>query len=187
MSELIFKNFINTTQDERLQILTWRNSDRIREKMLDQNIISQEEHLNWIENLKNKQDRLYFLVYIDKKPIGVVDFTSLDFINKTGSFGYYTAEEYTLYAPLLEVELLKYFFCNLNFEKMKISVLENNGKVYSNHKKFFNFEDINCIYDANIKQKVFNLELSKQTWKNRDISFDEKLHKILKIQTVVWE
>ena len=187
MPNLIFKNFTETSVEERKQILTWRNSDRIRLKMFDQNIISLEQHLKWIDSLKQKKDRLYFLVYLENNPIGVVDFTSLNFIEKSGSFGYYTDEKFTIYAPLIEMELLRYFFEELHFDLINAFVLENNQKVYLSHKKYFNFKDIDYSIHPETKLKVFNLYLSKQIWEKREILFEQQLKNILRIQKIFWK
>ncbi|MGN1078947.1 MAG: UDP-4-amino-4,6-dideoxy-N-acetyl-beta-L-altrosamine N-acetyltransferase [Alphaproteobacteria bacterium] len=187
MPNLIFKNFTETSTEERRQILIWRNSDRIRLKMFDQNIISLDKHIKWIDSLKQEKDLLYFLVCLENNPIGVVDFTSLNFIEKSGSFGYYTDEKFTIYAPLIETELLRYFFEELHFDIIYASVLENNQKVYLSHKKYFNFKDIDYSIHYETKLKIFNLCLSKQIWENRKILFERQLKNTLRIKKIFWK
>ena len=57
-SELRFKNFINLTRKEAQLVLNWRNSDRIRFKMINQDIISLENHIRQLK----KPYRLYILL-----------------------------------------------------------------------------------------------------------------------------
>ena len=187
MSILVFKNFTETSVEEKEQILNWRNSDRIRLKMFDQNIISLEQHLNWISSLKQKKDCLYFFVSLDTVPLGVIDFTELNFLERSGCFGFYTDEKFTMYGSVIEAELLRYFFENIDFDLIKASILESNKKVYLNHKKYFNFNDTGVFYNEKIKSKIFNVILSKSDWKKREASFEKKLMKTLNIQEFVWK
>lgn len=65
-------NFKNLNQPTAEMVLEWRNSERIRKYMLDDSIIALENHLNFIENLKTDQTKLYFLLELNEQPIGVI-------------------------------------------------------------------------------------------------------------------
>ena len=60
----MFKNFTKITDAEKHLILGWRNSEHIREKMLHKDIISWESHKSFIEQLKDRKDCIYYLIYI---------------------------------------------------------------------------------------------------------------------------
>lgn len=74
-----FKNFVRLTEEEKRMVLDWRNSPEIRKWMLNSGEISLENHLKFIEGLKNRIDCYYWLVYKpDGDPIGVFDITNVD-------------------------------------------------------------------------------------------------------------
>lgn len=53
-------NFINTIDIEKKLILDWRNDENVRKWMVNKNIISYNEHLNYINSLKNNNQKLCF-------------------------------------------------------------------------------------------------------------------------------
>ncbi len=59
MSSYIAKNFIDCSQIELENILDWRNEANIRENSFNSDIISRENHFNYIKSLKNRKDRFY--------------------------------------------------------------------------------------------------------------------------------
>jgi UDP-4-amino-4,6-dideoxy-N-acetyl-beta-L-altrosamine N-acetyltransferase len=70
-------------------VLRWRNSDRIRENMYTNHIISQEEHRTWFERESSNQRSHRLIFEYLKRPIGVVNFTDIDFENHTCRWGFY--------------------------------------------------------------------------------------------------
>lgn len=133
MSELLFKNFTKTTLEERKLILSWRNSDRIRLKMVNQGIISLEDHLKFIEGLKNRTDCIYWLVYVDNIPIGV----ALDTDGRESGGIYIGDKKYTGYGIPVQYYVFKYNFETLNGREFIWDVLKTNRRVYQMHKKIF--------------------------------------------------
>ena len=77
MENIQLLNFIDLKPEEKEMILKWRNYPEIRKWMYNQNEIKLEEHLNFIESLKSRKDKLYFLVKKEEEFIGVIDFTQL--------------------------------------------------------------------------------------------------------------
>lgn len=85
-----FKNFVSLTHEEKLMILEWRNHNKVRRMMVNKDIISEAEHLRFIENLKEREDCFYWLV-IDREgnDIGVLDIIHVDEKNDAGELGFY--------------------------------------------------------------------------------------------------
>lgn len=85
-----FKNFVCLTLEEKMMILKWRNSESVRKVMVNKNIISEHDHLKFIDGLKERDDCYYWLV-INKKDekIGVIDILHVDNENDVGELGYY--------------------------------------------------------------------------------------------------
>lgn len=85
-----FKNFVSLTLEEKLMILEWRNNNKVRKMMVNKDIISETEHLRFIENLKEREDCFYWLV-VDREgnDIGVLDIIHVDEKNDAGELGFY--------------------------------------------------------------------------------------------------
>ena len=77
------------TRDDLELVLRWRNSDRVRENMYKKHVISPDEHLAWFERESvNRKSQLLIFEY-RKQPLGVVNFTNIDFENQTCTWGFY--------------------------------------------------------------------------------------------------
>ncbi len=84
-----YKNFVELSNEELMMVLDWRNNESIRKFMYNRNRISLQSHMAYINSLKEKNDRFYWLVYRIEEPIGVVDLTSIDYNDAKAEFGYY--------------------------------------------------------------------------------------------------
>lgn len=73
-------------------VLKWRNSDRVRKNMLNDKIITLEEHKNWFRKISKRDTDYYFMFLIDDIPIGLVCFYDIDYQNKTCFWGAYTGD-----------------------------------------------------------------------------------------------
>ncbi len=85
-----FKNFVILTLEEKLMILEWRNNDKVRKVMVTKDIISEADHLRFIEGLRNREDCYYWLVQDNHgNNIGVFDIIHVDEENDVGEIGFY--------------------------------------------------------------------------------------------------
>ncbi len=161
MISITCKNFIHISLDEKEKILNWRNSDRVRLKMNNQDIIPLENHLKYIDSLKNRKDCVYYLFYIDENPVGVFYLTDIDESKKSCMVGSYMGDMdrgggFGIF--------LFYYNLYLAFEKYDMqevfaNVLKNNPRVYKIHKKFFN------AIDKYENEKEWYILWNKNSWK----------------------
>ena len=70
------KNFTNLSQQESREVFLWRNSEEISCFMKTKNI-SWEEHIAFLEKLKEEVTKQYFLVFDGEVAVGVVDFVDI--------------------------------------------------------------------------------------------------------------
>ncbi len=84
-----FKNFINLSLEEKLMILEWRNSEKVRRMMVNKEIIAQEDHLKFIEGLSERDDCYYWLVSKSGVNIGVLDLIHVDYDKDEAEMGFY--------------------------------------------------------------------------------------------------
>lgn len=87
------RNFVNLDLSTKLLVLSWRNNEKIRKWMYNTGIISEQDHLSFIENLRNREDCYYWCVYDNEKPIGVVNIIDVDWEKKEAENGYYISPE----------------------------------------------------------------------------------------------
>ena len=180
MYKLVFKNFIKLNDEEKQLILNWRNSDRVRLKMNNQEILPLENHINWINNLKNRKDCVYYMLYVNQIPVGVIDLTNINeqkeciagsYIGNTEYLGFGIVQCY--YSFLLAFE-------KLNLKKIYANVLKTNKRVYKMHKQLFNAIDIR--QDEN----EYLIYWDKDIWKNLKNNIKTSIENIYEIEMVDW-
>ena len=188
--KLQFKNFTLLSSDEIIFVHKMRNSDIVRLKMYNQEVIPLEIHKEWVAHLIERTDCCYYLVYADEEAIGVVDFTSISNSKDSCEWGYYLKEKYinSGYGILLEYYVLKYAFEALKVDKLFCSVLDSNFKVYNMHKKYFGFSEDEC-YSVNKKGNgtelnFKGLSLLKTDYEKWDNLFVERSLKFFNVDSV---
>lgn len=158
MQNIKLLNFIDLKLEEKEMILKWRNHPDIRKWMYNQDEIKFEEHLNFIDSLKLRKDKLYFLVKKEDDFIGVIDFTQL--VNKESvHMGIYSNPNINGNGKILLNKIIDYSFNNLKVERIFSEGLMENEKAYILYKSF-NFKD---IFEKTINnKKVICMELENE-------------------------
>jgi len=133
-------NFTDLTLDEKKMVLSWRNHPDVKKWMYNNNDITIENHLSFIENLKDSKDKEYFTVKQDNEYIGVIDFTGIN--NPEIFFGLYSNPNVKIagVGRILEKICINYAMNILNVETLKLEVFSDNVQVRNLHKKF-NFKE----------------------------------------------
>ena len=149
MLELI--NFTDLTDEQILMILRWRNDERVA-KFMKNKSVSEQEHRNFISNLKNDETKRYFLVKDSKDYIGVIDF--VDIAADSCEFGLYANPE--LKGKILMQTIVEYAAKTLKVGELKSCVYNENEKAIALYRKF-GFE----IYGRDEQMSYMSLSLSK--------------------------
>ena len=158
MQNIKLLNFIDLKLEEKEMILKWRNHPDIRKWMYNQDEIKFEEHLNFIDSLKLRKDKLYFLVKKEDDFIGVIDFTQL--VNKESvHMGIYSNPNINGNGKILLNKIIDYSFNNLKVKRVFSEVFAENDKAYNLYKKF-NFKAISEKIVNN--KKVICMELENE-------------------------
>jgi len=135
-------NFIDMSLDEKKMVLEWRNHKEIRKYMYNQDIITLESHLKYIELLKTSKDKRYFLVKRDNEYIGTIDFTNIDLDKKETYLGLYSKPNLKGVGNILMSSIIDYAFNSLEVVVLKLEVLNSNRKAINLYKRF-NFIEFN--------------------------------------------
>lgn len=130
------KNFTDLTPDERAMVLTWRNDIRIRSCMYTDELISPNDHENFINSLHQRNDRRYFVVYKNSAPIGVVDL--VDITDTSATLGVYAnpfSDRKGIGRIILRA-LIRYAYETLHLTTLRLECFEDNEKAQILYQKF---------------------------------------------------
>jgi RimJ/RimL family protein N-acetyltransferase len=104
----------------------WRNSDRVRNKMVYKEFITREQQISWFKGL-NPQKDFYFLFFVSDIPIGLVNLKNVS--SSEAEYGVFVGEEsfdgkgYAFAAVFLINHLA---FMIMNLEKLVATILDDN-------------------------------------------------------------
>ncbi len=73
--------------------LDWRNSDRVRSNMLNNHVITMDEHLAWYSRLHQEKNDVCLIFEWQCNPVGVMNFVDYDPEHHTCHWGFYLGSE----------------------------------------------------------------------------------------------
>ena len=157
MNNITLINFVDLTIEEKKMVLSWRNHPDIKRWMYTDSDISLENHLNFIDSLKDRKDKLYFLVKKDDEYIGVINFT--DIKAESLEMGIYSKPSAKGLGSILLETIIEYAFDTLKVKRIFAELFSENSKAYNLYKKY----GFNEIGKNNINNKeVIRLELKNE-------------------------
>lgn len=118
------------------KVLEWRNHPDVRSFMYTHHRISHDEHLRFIESLKHRNDKRYFVVYRDTLPIGVVDL--VDITPQEAAIGLYVNPEthHQGAGSLLMEALIRYAEQTLSLSRLRAECFSDNPRAKHLYEKF---------------------------------------------------
>ncbi|MDA3969391.1 UDP-4-amino-4,6-dideoxy-N-acetyl-beta-L-altrosamine N-acetyltransferase [Helicobacter ibis] len=128
-----FKSFSELDINEIAIIFAWRNDARVCEFMKTKNF-SWEIHNKFIESLKDRKDKEYFLVYSGDVAIGVVYFVDIN--SDSCEFGIYANPNLKGYGKILMQHLLDYAKNTLKVKTLYSSVYTKNKRALKLYESF---------------------------------------------------
>ena len=153
-------DFVNLTEEEQKIVLHWRNHDATQKWMHQPTLITLNEHLCFIENLKQRKDKQYLMIKSQQDNLGVINFIHIDIKQGTSALGLYINPDLQRKGTgkkLMEFAIT-YAFITLNLQNLTLEVFSHNERAISLYKKF-NFK---IIAKKNIKEKkILCMRLNK--------------------------
>ena len=146
-------NFIDLSYNEKVTILSWRNHPSISKWMFDKEPISLENHISYIDSLKEKKDRAYFVVKQYGQVVGVIDFTNIDLDNAEAEIGLYAKPMLKGVGSLLMQNILEYGFNELKIKKLVATAFEDNFSAIRLYEKF-NFKQVDKVDTLLIMERI---------------------------------
>tara|TARA_B100000767_G_C19756089_1_gene533007 strand:- start:1229 stop:1816 length:588 start_codon:yes stop_codon:yes gene_type:complete len=169
-------NLCTTAQQEAIRNI--RNEPSIRNSMYTNHDISSNEHLNWVEKLKNDKTQIVFIILVNDIASGVLSISALDLVHKKSDWAFYLTDKVRGgLGTALEFSLLNFAFDDLLLEKLNCEVLETNHAVVKLHKTFGFIEE--GFKNSNIEKNgtrigVYFLGITKDEWVAKRLDFQEK-------------
>lgn len=133
---ITLKNFTDLTTDERKMVLEWRNHENIRLYMYNHAPITLEEHNAFIESLSHRNDKMYWVVYENNAPIGVIDL--VDITETSASIGLYSNPFLDIHGigTIILRALIQYAYETLHLSSLHLECFEENDKAKALYQKF---------------------------------------------------
>jgi UDP-4-amino-4,6-dideoxy-N-acetyl-beta-L-altrosamine N-acetyltransferase len=127
-------DFITLDTQLLTMVLRWRNHSDIRRWMVNTEEILIDNHLQFVESLKGRSDKRYFLVQREDEYIGVIDFTDIN--QNSAEIGIYANPELRGIGETLMNALIEYGFSTLKVTTLMASVFDDNKRAKYLYEKF---------------------------------------------------
>lgn len=167
-------------EDTICNIRNWRNQEFVRRNMFCQDIISEEEHSQWIKRVKADDNKNVFVFYLDDVPFGVEIYT-YDTENQWVEVGnYLVSEEYQAmgYGVILSYFGQEILYNVLGYNTMYSEIFEFNKNALA-VSRFLGAEKEVRKEPAHLNGKTVNVNIvrgKKQYWNS---FLKEKLGKLV--------
>jgi UDP-4-amino-4,6-dideoxy-N-acetyl-beta-L-altrosamine N-acetyltransferase len=155
--------------ESQMKVREIRNEEGIRKWMYTDHVIGVNEHLKWINRIKNDDTQIIFAVMDEEHvPLGVASVNAIDQHHKKADWAYYlTQHARGGLGSALEYSFINFIFNVLGIEKLNCEVIAENEAVIGLHKKFMfqeeGFRRSNIIKDG-VRIGVHLLGLTKDQW-----------------------
>ena len=171
---LTFKDIISCNKEDVERILKIRNEDSVRKNMFTKRIISLDEHEQWFEDLKNKNDYKFYCIAYKEKIIGGLGIKNINESLKSAEWAFYITNSTKAVGVggAIEFKAIEYIFKIYKIHDLFCYVLKENIEVIKLHKKFgfektqIKEEDLKFML-ANEKKNVSKFLLNFKKWQDQ--------------------
>jgi UDP-4-amino-4,6-dideoxy-N-acetyl-beta-L-altrosamine N-acetyltransferase len=139
IQDVLLKNFINLSDDEKEMVRCWRNNENVKQWMYQDHIISPEEHMAFMRRTVTDERNVYYLLqHKDGEYLGVLGLNRIDHKNKSSFFGLYSNPNSKRLGigRILDKIAIELTFNHVKLHSLHLEILENNFPVINLHKKF---------------------------------------------------
>lgn len=152
--EITLKDYISLSIHEHKELLQIRNEEYIRSVSLNTDVIEIENHLKFVESLKNANKKFY-AVFFEEKIIGGVNVFDLDDEVKWGIF--FKDDANLIVKSIVPIFFIEYLFENFVKDELFLEVKSDNVNTISYDKNlgFKTFKEDNGIITMKMNKKEF--------------------------------
>jgi UDP-4-amino-4,6-dideoxy-N-acetyl-beta-L-altrosamine N-acetyltransferase len=199
VSSLISLREVQSSDKDRMR--DWRNSENVRPYMYSDHVISAQEHAEWFEKMLLDDTKKYWIIELEKTPVGVVNLTNIDLNSKCCDWAFYIFDPNTRgkgVGSFVEKSVLKYVFDDLSLEKLNCEVLETNPGVVKMHQKFGFVQEgffrkairkkdqLVGIHRLSMLREEYYETKREKTSIDRDLEIIDKIQKIRSKNNINW-
>jgi UDP-4-amino-4,6-dideoxy-N-acetyl-beta-L-altrosamine N-acetyltransferase len=156
---------------DRDRLLAWRNSPEVAPYMYSDHLITPDEHALWFEAIEADPRRAYWIIELDRQPVGLVNLYDIDDVNNRCSWAYYLADPAARgqgVGAQVEFAMLDHVFTARGMNKLWCEVLADNAAVLKLHLSFgfkaeAHFRD--HVSKAGVARDVIGLGLLAADWR----------------------
>jgi UDP-4-amino-4,6-dideoxy-N-acetyl-beta-L-altrosamine N-acetyltransferase len=173
-----FINFTELNESEINLVHKERNDLEVRVKMFDNKLIPIQEHLIFLENLKNDNTKIFLLVKRANLYIGVYSLVKIKDSNSQGGFYLFKeAREKNLIIDFL-YQTITYIFNNFSITNINGYALKEN-KAANRINKFFGFRD---AIPSKSNDLYYYTEIQKYIWQTEVFNNDNVIKLVTQTQ-----
>lgn len=120
------------------QIRIWRNQDFVRKNMFHPHIITEEEHIRYIEKMKKDENRELFVFYLDGDPFGIFQYELYPDERAVVSGSYLIDENYQVmgYGAIMHYMINQIICYYLDVDTIYAEVIDINKSAQKSMKRF---------------------------------------------------
>ncbi len=125
--------------DDRAQLLAWRNLPEIARWMYSDHAISSDEHARWFNGALQDAQRRYWVIEADGRAVGLANLYDLSEEHARTAWAYYLADPSTRgqgIGAFVEYWVIEHVFGELGLAKLWCEVLIENEAVWRLHEGF---------------------------------------------------
>jgi UDP-4-amino-4,6-dideoxy-N-acetyl-beta-L-altrosamine N-acetyltransferase len=152
------------------RLLDWRNRPEVAAYMYTDHPISPDEHARWFAAALAAADRRYWIIELDREPVGLANLAGIDPARRRCEWAYYLAEPGVRgrgVGAAVEFVVVDHVFGGLRLHKLWCEVLIENEAVWKLHESFgFTREALyrDHVWKAGRFQDVVGLGLLEADW-----------------------
>lgn len=163
-------------------VRNWRNSEDVSKYMYNESYITEEEHQNWFEKIKDSSNSIYWIIEYNNKKLGLASITGIDNTLQSCYWAFYLGDTSVRGGGIgakIEYNVIEYVFSILNLNKLRCEVFTSNDRVIKMHEKYgFRREAYyreHCI-KGNEKLDAVGLALIQSEWQQIKGTIKEKIY-----------
>ncbi len=121
------------------RVLAWRNAPEVAAHMYTDHEVSEAEHDRWLQGALTGDDRRYWIILMDERPVGLANLVRIDRANRRCDWAYYLGEAATRgrgVGACVEYMVLREVFGAMGLNKLACEVFVANEAVWKLHESF---------------------------------------------------
>ena len=125
------------TMDDAALVLAWRNAEHVSHYMFDNEEISLETHLAWLDRVLQSPTHRYWIIEHNDVDLGVANLADIDVKNRRCAWAFYLGEPDAPgpVAVAVELEIMGIVFGEMELDKLISEVLAFNERVIDMHER----------------------------------------------------